>query len=253
MKNTLISHTLAFLASAPLMSMALDLYVSPTGNDSNDGTKSNPLASLEAAKKKARNVAGEEAVTVEIADGVYYLPETLVFTPEDSGKEGATITYKAENEGGAVISGGMMLELEWTKHEGGIFKAQTPEGLVIDQVFVDGKNQHMARYPNYDPAKKAEPYQGYAADAFASSQAKGWANPAGGYIHAMHTSRWGGYHYRITGKNDQGGITYEGGWQNNRQMGMHKNYRMVENIFEELDAPNEWFHNAEEKGVPKNQ
>jgi len=246
MKNTLISHTLAFLASAPLMSMALDLYVSPTGNDSNDGTKSNPLASLEAAKKKARNVAGEEAVTVEIADGVYYLPETLVFTPEDSGKEGATITYKAENEGGAVISGGMMLELEWTKHEGGIFKAQTPEGLVIDQVFVDGKNQHMARYPNYDPAKKAEPYQGYAADAFASSQAKGWANPAGGYIHAMHTSRWGGYHYRITGKNDQGGITYEGGWQNNRQMGMHKNYRMVENIFEELDAPNEWFHNAEE-------
>ena len=32
-------------------------------------------------------------------------------------------------------------------------------------------------------------------------------------------------------------MTYEGGWQNNRQMGMHKDYRMVENIFEELDAP----------------
>ena len=35
-----------------------------------------------------------------------------------------------------------------------------------------------------------------------------------------------------------------GGWQNNRKMGMHKDYRMVENIFEELDAAGEWYHNA---------
>ena len=60
----------------------------------------------------------------------------------------------------------------------------------------------------------------------------------------MHSSRWGGYHYRITGKDAKGEVTYEGGWQNNRQMGMHKSYRMVENIFEELDAPGEWFHNT---------
>ncbi len=40
-------------------------------------------------------------------------------------------------------------------------------------------------------------------------------------------------------------MTYEGGWQNNRQMGMHKNDRFVENIFEELDVPGEWYHNAE--------
>ena len=60
----------------------------------------------------------------------------------------------------------------------------------------------------------------------------------------MHVQRWGGYHYRITGKDAKGEVTYEGGWQNNRQMGMHKDFRMVENIFEELDAAGEWFHNA---------
>jgi hypothetical protein len=60
----------------------------------------------------------------------------------------------------------------------------------------------------------------------------------------MHSVRWGGYHYRITGKDIGGSVTYEGGWQNNRQMGMHEDYRMVENIFEELDAPGEWFHDA---------
>jgi hypothetical protein len=55
----------------------------------------------------------------------------------------------------------------------------------------------------------------------------------------------GGYHYRITGKNDAGEVTYEGGWQNNRQMGMHPKDRFVENIFEELEAPGEWFHDPE--------
>ena len=39
-------------------------------------------------------------------------------------------------------------------------------------------------------------------------------------------------------------MTYEGGWQNNRPMGMHTEYRFVENIFEELDAPGEWYLDA---------
>ena len=102
----------------------------------------------------------------------------------------------------------------------------------------------MARYPNYDATKTTDAYQGYAADAFSKERAAGWADPTGGYIHAMHRSRWGGYHYRITGKKPDGEVAYEGGWQNNRQMGMHKDFRMVENIFEELDAPGEWFHDA---------
>lgn len=39
----------------------------------------------------------------------------------------------------------------------------------------------------------------------------------------------------------------EGGWQNNRQLGIHPDNRMVENIFEELDAPGEWFYAADEQ------
>ena len=105
----------------------------------------------------------------------------------------------------------------------------------------------MARYPNYDASQPTAAYQGYAADALSKERAARWADPAGGYIHAMHVHRWGGYHYRITGKDADGNVTYEGGWQNNRQMGMHTEFRMVENIFEELDAPGEWFHHAQDK------
>src|SRR5262249_5570049 len=42
-------------------------------------------------------------------------------------------------------------------------------------------------------------------------------------------------------KDADGNVTYEGGWQNNRRLGMHDQIRYVENVFEELDAPGEWF------------
>lgn len=232
---------MSFLAS---VSFAVDLYVSPMGRDTNSGSKSEPLASIAAARDAARKYSAKEAVIVHVADGTYYLPETLTFTPQDSGSKEHPVSFSAETEGGAVLSGGSEVELSWEPHRNGIFKAQTPAGLEIDQLFINGKNQRMARYPNYDASKKAEPYQGFAGDAFAKERAAYWADPTGGYIHAMHRAGWGGYHYRITGKDAEGEVTYEGGWQNNRRMGMHKDHRIVENIFEELDAPGEWYHNA---------
>lgn len=221
-----------------------DVYVSPAGQDANPGTQAQPVATLAQARSLVRPFVGKEPIIVHVADGIYYLPETLVFTAVDSGSSKNPVIYLAENEGKAVLSGGSQIRLKWKPYRDGIFMARTPQGLDIDQLFINGRSQRMARYPNFDANKKAEAYQGFAADAFSKARAAGWADPTGGYIHAMHRARWGGYHYRITGKDANGDVTYEGGWQNNRQMGMHKEFRMVENIFEELDAPGEWFHNA---------
>jgi hypothetical protein len=60
----------------------------------------------------------------------------------------------------------------------------------------------------------------------------------------MHPSLWGDFTWRITGKDAQGGVAMEGGWQNNRGGAVHQKIRFVENIFEELDAPGEWFLNT---------
>jgi len=235
---------MASVLLAPLSLMAVEIYVAPTGNDANPVTAAAPLKNLAAARDAARAYTGKETVTVHVADGTYYLPEALIFTPQDSGSARNRVVYQAENEGGAVLSGGSKLSLQWSAYRDGIFQAKTPADIAIDQLFINGKNQRMARYPNYDASKPTAAYQGYAADAFSHERAAGWADPTGGYIHAMHRSRWGGYHYRITGKDANGEVTYEGGWQNNRRSGMHREFRMVENIFEELDAPGEWFHNA---------
>jgi hypothetical protein len=179
-----------------------------------------------------------------VGDGVHSLPQTLVFDSRDSGTKEHPVVYAAENEGRAILSGGSQLELNWKPFRDGIYQASTEPGLSIDQLFVDGRMQRMARYPNFDPTKKTEAYQGHASDAFSKTRAAKWKDPTGGFIHAMHRARWGGYHYRITGKDADGNVTFEGGWQNNRPSGMHADQRMVENIFEELDAPGEWYHNA---------
>ncbi len=118
-------------------------------------------------------------------------------------------------------------------------KTSLPIGTTTDQLFVNGQRQILARYPNYDP--NAKYLGGWAPDAISPERAKRWADPRGAYIHAIHQYLWGDMHYVITGKSADGNLLYEGGWQNNRPKPMHAQYRFVENVFEELDAPSEWY------------
>lgn len=218
------------------------VHVSPSGDDSNPGTAAAPLRSPGAAQQVARRWAGREAVTVRFHSGTYYLPDTLRFAAEDSGTAAAPVVYSAAPGETPVFSGGLKLELTWDPYRDGILRAKTPAGLELDQLFVNGVRLPMARYPNFDAAVRH--FNGYAADAISPERAARWANPAGGYIHAMHRSEWGDMHWRIKGRKADGALDYEGGWQNNRPSPMHPTYRFVENLFEELDAPGEWYHDA---------
>lgn len=223
-----------------------NLYVAPGGSDNNPGSKDKPVATLHAARDLAREFAGKFPVVVHVADGTYYLESPLIFDPKQSGSSTAPVVFRAINEGRAIVSGGMLLQLQWQPYRDGIFQAEVEPGISMDQLFVNGRRMWMARYPDFDPGKTTAAYQGFSPDAFSIERASRWKDPEGGFIHAMHSARWGGYHYLITGKNPDGSVAYEGGWQNNRQMGMHPDFRMVENIFEELDAPGEWFHDKKQ-------
>ncbi len=227
------------LLTAPLQ--AAEFFVAPGGSDSGPGSLKRPFATLQRAQRAARARKGE-AITVSLREGTYYLAAPLIFTTEDSGTHGAPVIYQAYKQEKPVISGGIRLKLTWTPYRDGILQAQTPANFVTDQLFVNGERQPMARYPNFDASQRI--LNGYAKDAFSPQRANRWADPRGGFMHVMHEAMWGDMHYVITGKNDRGELTYEGGWQNNRPAPMHPEYRFVENIFEELDAPGEWFHNA---------
>ncbi|MGE3313414.1 MAG: hypothetical protein AB7O66_25910 [Limisphaerales bacterium] len=231
--------TVALVLNARLL-LAAEFFVDPSGNDDGSGSRDTPFQSLGRARQAARGFAGRESVTVHLAAGTHYLPETLVLTAEDSGTRDAPVVWQAKEEETPVVSGGRRLNLGWEPHTNGVFAAKVPEDLEFDQLFLNGRRLPMARYPNADDSVRH--FQGYAPDAFAQERVDRWADPAGGFIHAMHRHEWGDFHYRILGKDPNGALRYEGGWQNNRRLGMHDRYRMVENIFEELDAPGEWFH-----------
>ena len=161
-----------------------------------------------------------------------------MITPAHSnGNHSLTIcSYPGEK---AVISGGSVLDASWRKFKGGIMMSKIEGTEGIDLLFGDGRLLTMARFPNYDST--AVRFHGTSADATSPERVKGWKNPEGGFLHAMHRDDWGDFHYRITGKDSDGNLKLEGGHQNNRPMGIHKDNRMVENIFEELDAPGEWY------------
>jgi hypothetical protein len=205
-----------------------EFFVSTSGSDNNIGTLDKPFATFVRAQRAARQERKKGGVTVWLRGGTYYLAEPLVFTAEDSGSAQAPIVYQAWGDEKPIISGGQKLELKWVEYASGIARAKVPAALVTDQLFVNGQRQILARYPNFDP--NINIFNGYAADAFSTARAAYWADPRGGFIHAMHADLWGSFDYVITGKDSHGNVTYQGGWQNNRPAPMHKEYRFVESI-----------------------
>ena len=211
-------------------------FVSPTGDDANPGTLEEPFATLQRAQQAAREKHGH----VCLRGGIYYLPETLVLTAEDSGTRDAPVVFQNYQDEKPVISGGVRLEnLDWQPATNGVFQAKIPADVQTEEIFVNGQRQVLARYPNFDP--NAAYFDGFAPDAISPQRAARWSDAAGGYFHAMHPALWGDFTWRITGKDSNGQVKLEGGWQNNRGAAAHWQIRFVENIFEELDAPGEWF------------
>ena len=147
-------------ASAASTTPGKTLYVSPTGNDGGSGAAADPFATLERARDAVRKLkqAGPlpaGGVTVVLRGGIYCVAKTFTLGAEDSGTAESPVVYRgAENERAVLIGG--KLVTGFVPHEGKILKAdlagQGLKGVSFRQMFFDGKRQHLARYPNFDPA-----------------------------------------------------------------------------------------------------
>ncbi len=219
------------------------LYVSPAGNDDQSGTRESPLETFDGARQRVRAFRREHPETpvmVYFRGGKYYLKNPVIFTPADNGSPAAPVAYRAYPGETPYILGGEELNLTWQAYRPGIYKAKVPEGLSFESLYINDSLQVLARYPNFN--QQAEIFNGYAADCLAPERVQSWEDPAGGYFHVIHGSRWGGFHFQITGKRSETELTFTGGWQNNRpEGGQHPEFRFVENVFEELDTIHEWY------------
>jgi hypothetical protein len=106
-----------------------EIQVSPGAPDEN------PIA-------QARDAARGKKATILLRGGTYFLPETLVFKPEDSGT-----TFQAAPGETVVVSGGRPIT-GWRKSGDGLWTVQLPEGFRFNQLFIDGKRRTRARTPN---------------------------------------------------------------------------------------------------------
>lgn len=123
------------------------VYVSPSGNDRSDGTITRPLQSLSKAQAKVRILKkkGHQDITVVLRGGTYPIKNTLLFGPEDSGKEGHPIIWKAYEGEKPVLSGGIEVG-NWQNGENGIWQTKLDRTERLRQLYVNDRPATLSQY-----------------------------------------------------------------------------------------------------------
>jgi parallel beta-helix repeat protein len=169
----MVSLLLLVLAMTVAAAPSAELYVAPNGNDNWSGTlpepnaagTDGPFATFARAQQAVRRLRGQaepRPITVLFRGGVYTLSAPIRLTPEDSGSEGAPITYAAYPGEKPVFTGGVPIT-GWRKGEGELWITEVPgvkEGQwYFHQLFVDGQRRTRARTPNEGYLRIAGPLE----------------------------------------------------------------------------------------------
>lgn len=142
----------------PFAAEALDLHVSPKGNDDWSGRlvapnadhSDGPVATLNGARRAVRKLPRplSEPVRVLFAEGTYRLTEAVAFDEKDSGEAGRTISYEAAPGAKVLISGGKELPA-FTVGKDGRWTLRTPTGTErFEQLWVGDRRATRARTSN---------------------------------------------------------------------------------------------------------
>ncbi len=245
---------LLMLAGGTAMA-APDFVVAPNGRDTNPGTAAAPFASLDRARQAVRELRAAQPgrttpVRVELRDGWYTLPATLVFDPKDSGTAASPTVYAAAAGASPVLSGGRRLT-GWTVRDGR-WTLRLPDGVAaFSQLFVNSQPRFRPRLPKtgyYTIAGELEPSaaakgKGWDRFTFKSGDLKPeWKNLAD--VELLSFNEWNMSRLRIA-KIDAATneVAFTGPTCNTSYWaGLRRGYRyLVDNVAEALDTPGQWY------------
>ena len=156
MKQQYYYILLIFLVASIKVKAQHKLYVAPNGNDNNNGSKTQPLATLTGARnaiRELKNTASFKAqpIWVIVEDGIYVMKEPLVLLPEDSGTAEYPIVYKAAKGASPVFSGGKKID-GFVENDLGLWETKIHETAYykwkFDQLYVNNQRATLARTPN---------------------------------------------------------------------------------------------------------
>lgn len=264
------------------MSDGIRFFVATDGNDAWSGKlpvpnaqkTDGPFAMLQRARGAVRELKEKnglkEPVTVMVRGGKYYLEETLVLGPEDSGTRDFPITYTAYPGEKPILSGGRKVT-GWKPYKGKILQCELQGAKggkwKFRQLFFNGERQIRARYPNFDPENPL--YGGWAfpegpaeESSFTAFKYKPgtfkhqWEKPTEAEVFMLH--RWGVVNIIPIKTIDEenrvitmvekvrGGGEDVFPWFDPQPISSNRYRFYVENLLEELDQPGEWCLDSEE-------
>ena len=272
LRTSAVSLAAAFgMLVTPPRAVALDLYISTVGSDTASGTSaekategtSGPFATLQRARDEIRRLKAahslNEGVTVHVRVGVYELPATFTLGAQDSGTEGQPIVYRGYRNERPVLSGGRKI-VGFEPYKGAILKAdltnQSLKGVYFRQLYFEGKRQWLARYPNADaahpvsggwayadgdpvPIYKDIPGENKHTFVQRAGDVRSWSRPEEGEVFVFARYNWWNNLVPIQSVDRQTRtITLKS--DASYAIRPHDRY-YVSNLFEELDAPGEWY------------
>ncbi len=227
------------------------IYVDASnGSDTNAGTAEKPLKTLKAARDRVRTMTDSQSgdITVYLREGTYFQEETLCLDERDSGQNGFDVVYKAYNGEKAVISGGKEIT-GWTLHdsERNIYSAPA-QGIDTRGISVNGQRAQRARSADY-PLSNVEKWSNIGITTTDTFMAD-WENIEDAEL--VFQNVWFNSRCGISKVEKSGGrlnISMDHpGW---RYITTRSSYPVlepeyIENAYELLDAPGEWYLNKNE-------
>ena len=147
--------TCVFFATIYPLQAQQSIYVSPTGNDRNAGTKEAPIASLPAAIKIIET-STEQDITLFLQNGTYHLEKPLTFSPDILTGKRLQITTSPQSDS-VIISGSKKLSLQWKKGKHGLWEAQTEDSF--EQLWINGSPRILSLIHICNGANRYDGYE----------------------------------------------------------------------------------------------
>jgi hypothetical protein len=124
-------------------------FVAPDGNDANPGSQQQPFLTLERARAAVRDALpfGTGPIRVWLREGTYRRTAPFELLPQDSGRPDRPISWSAYPGERVEISGLRRVAGPWTVSANGVWSTSA-EGLRFSTLFVNGARATRARTPN---------------------------------------------------------------------------------------------------------
>ena len=242
---------LTFVLLAPLAALpAAEFHVAINGSDHNPGTKERPFATITRARDAVRELKqrGPLAGSVEVIihGGTYFLPETIFLTPQDSGTANAPIVYRAAEGAAVVLSGGERIVGPWKKGGADIWHTELSSSRrewKFRQLFVNGRREIRARFPNADAQPPHLFGGGGKKDSItveAGTIKPCWGEARDAQVHVVPEWRFFNQIQTVTGVDVARSIIRLGPDEQHARI-IEGSWFHIEGVREELDQPREWF------------